>query len=169
VREPFVARWPGQIPAGAVCHEPAMTIDLLPTFAHLAGAQVPSDRIIDGKDITPLLLGQNDAHTPHEAFYFYWGNDLQAVRSGRWKLHLPHAYSSLATPGAGGSPGKYENRQVPLSLYDLESDPGETRNVAGEHADVVQRLEQLAEEARQDLGDAATNRNGKNARKPGRL
>src|SRR4051794_13298532 len=102
VREPFVARWPGKIPAGSVCHEPAMTIDLLPTFAHLAGAEPTADRIIDGKDIGPLLLGQPGAHSPHEALYFYWGRDLQAVRSGRWKLHLPHAYQGLEAPGSGG-------------------------------------------------------------------
>jgi arylsulfatase A-like enzyme len=169
VREPFAARWPGHIPAGSVCREPAMTIDLLPTFAHLAGAQPPSDRIIDGLDITPLLLGQPGARTPHEALYFYWGRDLQAVRSGPWKLHLRHAYSSLATPGAGGKPGEYVQRTLESSLFDLASDPGETTNVAASHPDVVLRLQQLAESARADMGDAATRRAGKNVREPGRL
>jgi arylsulfatase A-like enzyme len=169
VREPFVARWPGHIPAGSVCHEPAMTIDLLPTFAKLAGAQPPADRIIDGRDISPLLLGQPGAHSPHEALYFYWGRDLQAVRSGRWKLHLRHPYSSLETPGGGGKPGQYVTRTIEPSLFDLESDPGETTNVAASHPDVVQRLQQLAESARADLGDAATKRTGKNLREPGRL
>jgi arylsulfatase A-like enzyme len=169
VREPFVARWPGHIPAGAVCHEPVMTIDLLPTFARLAGAQPPADRIIDGRDISPLLLGQPGAHSPHEALYFYWGRDLQAVRSGRWKLHLPHPYTSLETPGGGGKPGKYVTRTIELSLFDVESDPGETTNVAASHPDVVQRLQQMAESARDDLGDRATKRTGKNLREPGRI
>ena len=130
VREPFVARWPGHIPAGLVCHEPAMTIDLLPTFAHLAGARLPDDRIIDGRDITPLLLDQPGARSPHEAFYFYWGLEL-AGRPER-PLEAPPAarLPGLATPGAGGTPGKYDKKTIELSLFDLESDPGETRNVA---------------------------------------
>jgi arylsulfatase A-like enzyme len=169
VREPFVARWPGHIPAGAVCHQPAMTIDLLPTFARLAGAQPPTDRIIDGRDISRLLLGEPGARSPHEALYFYWGRDLQAVRSGRWKLHLPHPYQSLETPGGGGKPGKYVTRTIETSLFDLGSDPGETTNVAASHPDVVQQLQQLAESARADLGDRATKRTGKNLREPGRL
>jgi arylsulfatase A-like enzyme len=169
VREPFVARWPGHIPAGTVCHQPAMTIDLLPTFAHLAGTEVPDDRIIDGRDITPLLLDQPGARSPHEAFYFYWGLELHAVRSGRWKLHLPHPYQGLTTPGAGGTPGKYDKKTIGLALFDLESDPAETTNVAAQHPDVVQRLQQLAEVARADLGDSATQRKGKNVRAPGHL
>jgi arylsulfatase A-like enzyme len=169
VREAFVARWPGHIPAGAVCREPAMTIDLMPTFAKLAGTQPPTDRIIDGRDISSLLLAEPGARAPHEAFYFFWGRDLQAVRSGRWKLHLRHPYSSLVTPGAGGKPGEYATRTIGLALFDLERDPGETTDVAASHPDIVQRLQQLAEAARADLGDPATRRTGKNLREPGRL
>jgi arylsulfatase A-like enzyme len=169
VREPFAARWPGHIPAGSVSAEPVMTIDLLPTFAHLAGATVATDRTIDGKDISPILLGRPGATSPHEALYFFWGRELQAVRSGRWKLHLPHAYQSIATPGSGGSPGKSVTKSIELTLFDLESDPGETQNVAAAHPDVVQRLQQLAEVARDDLGETATKRTGKNVRAPGRL
>jgi arylsulfatase A-like enzyme len=169
VREPFVARWPGHIPAGVVCREPAMTIDLMPTFARLAGAEPPADRIIDGRDISPLLLAEPGARSPHEALYFFWGRDLQAVRSGRWKLHLRHPYAHLVTPGAGGKPGELATRTIERSLFDLESDPGETTNVAASHPDVLQRLQQLAESARADLGDPATRRAGKNLREPGRL
>ncbi|HQU47407.1 MAG: arylsulfatase, partial [Planctomycetia bacterium 21-64-5] len=145
VREPCLMRWPGKIPAGTVCHEPAMTIDLLPTLARLAGASVPDDRIIDGLDIWPLISTQPGAKSPHDALYFYWGGELQGVRSGRWKLHLPHAYRSLAAGGGhGGLPSKYEQRRIELSLFDLESDPGETKNVAAEHPDEVRRLKSLA-------------------------
>ena len=87
---------------GRECAEPAMTIDLLPTVAKLAGATLPSDRIIDGKDIWPLLAGEAGAKSPHEALYFYWGRELHAVRSGKWKLHLPHPYRTARRPGAGG-------------------------------------------------------------------
>ncbi|AGA29558.1 sulfatase family protein [Singulisphaera acidiphila] len=170
IREPFVARWPGKIPAGSICREPAMTIDLLPTFAELAGADRSGDRPIDGRTITPLLLAQPDAKSPHEAFPFYWGQELQAIRSGRWKLHFPHKYRSLAgAPGADGKPAPYQDREIGLSLYDLQSDPGEQSDLATQHPEVVERLSRLADAAREDLGDSATNRQGKNVRPAGKL
>jgi arylsulfatase A-like enzyme len=170
VRVPALFRWPGKVPAGAVCREPAMTIDLLPTIARLAGGQSSADRSIDGKDIWPLLSGQPSAKTPHEALYFYWGADLQAVRSGKWKLHLPHEYRSLrGKPGSGGQPGPYMQRKTGLALFDLDADVSETADVADRHPDVVERLQRLAEKAREDLGDAATKRQGKNVRSPGRI
>lgn len=170
VREPCVMRWPGHIPPGTVCHEPAMTIDLLPTLAKLIGAQAPSDRIIDGLDIWPLISGEPGAKSPHEAFYFYWGQELQAIRSGRWKLHFPHAYRSLPGPGGhGGIPAKYVQKRVELALFDLESDVGETKNVASEHPEIVEQLQRRADQARDDLGDSATGRKGKNVRPAGQL
>jgi arylsulfatase A len=170
VRVPFVARWPGHIPAGTVCREPAMTIDLLPTFARLAGAELPAGRPVDGRDIGPLLTARPGARSPHEALYFYWGRDLQAVRSGRWKMHLPHKYRSLeGKPGSGGMPGPYVDREIGPALFDLEADRGETTDVSAKHPDVVLKLSRLVEQARDDLGDAATGRTGKNVRPPGKL
>jgi arylsulfatase A-like enzyme len=166
VRVPFVARWPRRIPAGTVCREPAMTIDLLPTFAGLAGAVPPA---VDGRDIGPLLRGEPGAKSPHEALFFYWGAELHAVRSGRWKLHFPHAYRSLKEPGSGGRPGPYEQKQIGLSLFDLEADPGESKDVAARHPEVVERLTRLAEAMREDLGDSLLKRPARNARPPGRL
>jgi arylsulfatase A-like enzyme len=167
-REPTVMRWPGHIPAGTVCHEPAMTIDLLPTIAHLVGARVPEN--IDGLDIRPLMFGESGAKSPHEALFFYWGNGLEAVRSGRWKMHFGHQYRSLdGPPGSGGRPGKYQQLKIEPSLFDLKSDPNETTDVAAEHPDVVKRLEALAEKAREDLGDSLTKRKGEGVRPPGRV
>jgi arylsulfatase A len=140
VRVPFIARWPGRIPGGHESAEPAMTIDVLPTVARLAGAEMPADRIIDGRDIWPLLSGQKGAESPHEVLYFYWGLELHAVRSGRWKLHPPHPYQSLDAPGADGVPGKYVRKELELSLFDLIADPGETTNVAANNPQVVQQL-----------------------------
>src|SRR5262249_5941480 len=151
-----IARWPGRIPKGAVGRAPAMTIDLLPTFAQLAGAPVPADRIIDGRDIWPLLSGQEHARSPHDALYFYWGTELHAVRSGKLKLHLPHPYQSLESAGRDGSPGKYVQKQIGLSLFDLERDPGEMTNVADRNRVVLKRLLDYAERARDDLGDSLT-------------
>ena len=81
MREPCVIRWPGKIPAGKSCDELACTMDLLPTFAKLAGTKPPADRIIDGKDIQPLMRGKKDAKSPHEAFYYYYMTQLHAVRA----------------------------------------------------------------------------------------
>jgi arylsulfatase A-like enzyme len=169
VRLPCLMRWPGKIPAGTVCREPAMTIDVLPTVAKLAGAELPKHPI-DGLDIWPLISGKPGAKSPHEALYFYWFNDLQAVRSGRWKLHFPHTYITLADFPAGvdGLPAKYFERRTPLALFDLENDVGERQNVANQHPDVVRRLEALAEKARDELGDSATRREGKGVRPVGR-
>jgi hypothetical protein len=109
------------------------------------------------------------AKSPHEAYYFYWGRELHAVRSGKWKLHLPHPYVSVQTPGGDGKPGEGSRESIELSLFDLETDVGETKNLAAEHPEVVKRLEQLAEQAREDLGDSLTKREGKNVRPPGEL
>ncbi len=165
VREPFIARWPGKIPEGTVCREPAMTIDLLPTIAGLAGATVPQERIIDGLDIWPLLSGVEGAESPHVALYFYYGRELQGVRGGKWKLHLPHSYRSLkGEPGSGGLPGPYEQKKISLALFDLDADPGETTDVAEAYPGVVEKLKALAEVARHDLGDSASNQPGENVR-----
>ncbi len=167
-REPCLMRWSGQIPAGIVCREPAMTIDLLPTIAKLAGARLPEHKI-DGLDIWPLMAGKPNAKSPHEAYYFYWNRELQAVRSGKWKLHLPHSYISLDGKPAGqdGKPVPYVQLNTPLALYDLAQDVGETSNVADQHRDVVMGLQALADKAREDLGDSATKQEGKGVRPAG--
>ena len=168
-REPCIVRWPGKIPAGAVCREIAMTIDFLPTLARLAGAEVPTDRILDGKDIWSLMSGQPGATTPHEAVLYYWGEELQGIRSGKWKLHVPHSYRRSDSPGKGGKPGDEVVRQIGLELFDLEEDIGENINVAARHPDVVKRLAGSLESARKDLGDSLTGQQGRNVRPPGRI
>jgi len=168
-REPCIVRWPGKIPAGAVCREIAMTIDFLPTLARLAGAEVPTDRILDGKDIWSLMSGQPGATTPHEAVLYYWGEELQGIRSGKWKLHVPHSYRRSDSPGKGGKPGDEVVRQIGLELFDLEEDIGENINVAARHPEVVKRLAGSLESARKDLGDSLTGQQGRNVRPPGRI
>jgi len=168
--EPTLARWPGKIPPGSTCRELASTLDILPTFARLAGAELPTDRVIDGRDIWPLLSGQPGARTPHEVFYYYWNNGLEAVESGPWKLHLPHEYRTLAgEPGKDGRPGPYKQARIELALFNIEQDIGEQHDVAAQHPQVVQRLLALAEKAREDLGDSLTGRQGRGRRQPGRL
>ncbi len=168
-REPTIAWWPGHVPAGTKCSEPCGTIDVLPTVAALIGAELPSNAI-DGKDITPLLRGEANAKSPHEAFFFYWGDGLHAVRSGDWKLHFPHDYRSLdGKPGGkDGKPAPYVQKHTDLALYNLSEDIGETQNVADEHADVVARLTKLADGMREQLGDSLTKTKGQANRPPGR-
>ncbi len=169
-RVPALFWGPGRIPAGTVCREPAMTIDLLPTIATWIGA-TPAGPRIDGRDIGPLVAGEPAAKSPHEAYYFYWGRELQAVRRGKWKLHFPHAHPTLAGRDGGkeGIPAKYESARIDLSLFDLEADPGETVDVSASHPAVVEQIKVLADAMRKDLGDSATKQAGTGVREPGRL
>jgi arylsulfatase A-like enzyme len=172
VRVPCVMRWPGTIPAGRVCREPVMTIDLLPTIAGFIGGDLPP-LPIDGRDAGDLVLGVPGATSPQEAYFFYYHrNHLEAMRSGRWKLHFPHKYRTMKgrEPGAGGTPGRYDySATTGLALYDLSRDIGETRDVAAEHPEVVARLSALADAMRSDLGDALTEAPATGARAPGRI
>jgi arylsulfatase A-like enzyme len=171
VRVPALARWPGRVPAGTTCGELAATIDILPTVARLIGAR-PPEHAVDGRDLSPLLFGTPGAASPHEAFCsWYEGGQLQAVRDRRYKLHFAHRYQTLGgrPGGADGSPAPYGTASLGLSLFDLEADRGETKDVAKEHPDVVARLQHHAEEARKELGDALTGVKGAGAREPGRL
>ncbi len=170
-REPTIMRWPGKIPAGKTCNELAATIDVFATVAAITGAKLPQQKI-DGVNISRLMFDKSGkAKSPHEAYYFYWGRHLQAVRSGQWKLHFPHAYRSLngRKGGTGGKPVRYEQLKTGLALYDLTNDIGEKHNVADTHPDVVKRLTALANRARKDLGDSATRQKGSGVREPGRL
>jgi arylsulfatase len=191
VRSPCVMRWPKHIPAGRTCDEPVATIDMLPTIAKLVGAELPKHRI-DGLDVWPILSGQPNAKSPHEALSFFSGDELQAIRSGDWKLHFTHDYLTVAgPPGRSGKPANFENmkpksieesgirgiasrhgyevRRIEQSLFNLTDDPGELRDVAKQHPEVVRRLEALAEKARDDLGDSLANRRGNGTRAAGRV
>ena len=130
MRESTVVRWPGKIPAGEDNDELMSSMDLLPTFAKLAGAKIPADRVIDGKDIWPVLAGE--AKTPHEAFFYHRGNELKAVRSGKWKLHT--------------------NKGRPTLLFDLANDIGEQENLLNAEPSVVQRLNGYLKEFASDIG-----------------
>jgi arylsulfatase A-like enzyme len=190
VREPCIMRWPGVAPAGRECDEPISTIDLLPTIAHLAGASLP-ERPIDGCDVGPIIRREPGAKLARETFYYYAGDELQALRWGDWKLHLPHDYLTPASPpGRDGRPANYDNmqpesmsvsglrgiasrhgyvvRHQPLALFNLKDDVGETRDVAAQHPEIVERLLKSAEAARADLGDSLTHRSGPGVRPVGR-
>lgn len=170
VREPFIVRWPGVIPAGTVCNRLAANIDVLPTLAAVTGAPLPP-RKIDGVSILPLLKEVRGANPRDHIFFYYRSNDLQAIRQGSWTLMLPHTYRSAEheVPGKDGWPGKLHTDSTGLALYDERRDPGERYDVKDENPKVVARMLRLAENAREDLGDALTGRPGKNRRPPGLL
>lgn len=149
LRVPAIVRWPGRVPAGSVCGEVVTAMDLLPTFASVAGAAVPADRVIDGRDISPVLF--DGAGSPHEAFAYYWMEDLQAVRSGRWKLHLARGGAAVE------------------ELYDLEADVAESDDVAASRPEVVARLHAIAEGFRSSLGDRRLGVEGGEVRPVGRV
>ena len=155
-RVPCVVRWPGKIPEGSKSSEIVSTLDLLPTFAKLAGVPLP-EKTIDGHDASNILLGEKKAKSKHEAFYYYQMDQLQCVRSGKWKLHL-------ALDAKKRNWGKPEGK-TPQQLNDLDADVGETKNVSVDHPVVVKRLLALAEKARMELGD--TNKSGKGQREAG--
>ncbi len=166
-RVPAIVRWPGHIPDGQISDELATSMDVFPTVAGLVGAPPPTDRIIDGKDIWPILSGQPGATSPHEVFYYYLRQELRAVRSGRWKLHLPHRFNSIhgASLRTDTFQGTYVEDEIGLSLFDLEQDIGETTNVAYDHPEVVGELLEWAERAREELGDSLTGRVGAGLRR----
>lgn len=148
-RSACLMRWPGKIPAGEVSRRTLCTIDVLPTFAHLAGAPLPKNPI-DGKNVWDLITGKPGAAHPHRYYAFSTNDVLEAVISGdgRWKLHLPHSYRTLAEAGRDGAAGKYRQARIDLSLFDMEADPYETTNVLDRFPDVARRMQSYAEEHR---------------------
>ncbi len=146
MRMPCVMRWPGKITAGAVNDALSSTMDMLPTFASLAGAKLPSNKI-DGHDITSILFDPKNTTSPwdDDGFFFYRVEQLEAVRSGDWKLYLPITAQSK-NPTSKQAPSK-------LKLFDVRHDVSEEHEVSAQHPEVVQRLTQLAEKARADIGD----------------
>ncbi len=173
VRVPFLARFPGKIPAGSTSREIAGTIDVLPTIAEATGAALP-DRVIDGKTIWPLLQQPASAKSPHEALFFYYANNqLQGMRSGPWKMYFPHKSLSnevaAAKPGVDGAIGRSGSIVVGTELYHLGQDPQEKKNVSAEQPEVIKKLNTLADAIRSDLGDSITGVKGKSVRPAERL
>ncbi len=167
IKVPFIARWPGRIPNGIVSRELAASIDIFPTLLKLAGAAVPEDRVIDGRDIFPLMTSAN-AKTPHEAIFAMRGRELAIIRSGKWKLHVREPGTSqmfqpgwvdprrpdgvtILAPSEQATPYEYPgvitgDASKEMMLFDIHADPAEQHNVAAENPDVVQRLKAMFDE-----------------------
>ena len=149
-RVPCIVRWPNKIPKGIVCRELATSMDFYPTLAALGNATLPNDRVIDGKNILSLMQSEN-AKSPHEIFFYYMRNCLEAVRNTEWKLHV-----------------RKEDQEI-KELYNLRADPGETKNLFKANPEVVKELTTKMDECRRDIGDEATGIKGKNIRPAGRV
>lgn len=188
VRVPTVMRWPGVVPVNQTCRSPLMSIDLLPTVCRILGTDLP-DNPIDGIDVLDTLRGESQP-LDQRPLVFYAGNELQAVRWGKWKLHFAHQYltpiddyrddgrpagygklkpKSITESGIEGIASRhgYRVELLPLTLFDLSADIGETTNLAEQHPEVVRQIDMMAEVYRQELGDSLTNRVGQNVRPVG--
>ncbi|MCK0158321.1 sulfatase [Cellulophaga sp. F20128] len=163
LRVPFIVRAPGKVPAGSTSDLVAATIDLLPTIASIAGAKKPSDRVIDGLDISAIIHGKSK--TLVRPYFYYQHQDLRAVRLGKWKLHLPHDENSNSIAFKKWPIHIAPKDRVLFSkpiLYDLENDISEATDVANEHPVVVGKLMELLDWAKEDIGDF--HKRGVNAR-----
>ena len=190
VRVPCIAIWDGKIPAGKVCDQLVTGVDVLPTLAKVCGLKSPT-KTIDGEDLSGLL-GEPQSASGRAEFAYFSGTELHAVRRGKWKLHVPHEYLTVdGLPGTNGKPANYANMKpraieesgirgiasrhgyrvesLPLSLFDLATDPGERVNVAEAHPDIVAALMSRVEILRADLGDSLTQRRGQGVRPVGQV
>jgi len=169
-RVPCIMMWTGKIQPGLICNRLASTIDFLPTLVELSNANLPVKKI-DGVSLTSLLFNLEDANPRSHFLYYYQKNSLEAVTDGRWKLVFPHKFRSYEKnqPGNDGNPGKTAEGETGLMLYDLRRDQGERYDVKQSYPDVVNSLLNIANIAREDLGDDLTDSPGKNQREPGKL
>ncbi len=133
MRVPCIMSWKGKIPSGTVCDEMSATIDLLPTFANLAGAKIPDDRIIDGKNIWPIISGKKGARSPHDIYYYYKGNRLESARQGKWKVRRS---------------GK---KSQSVELYDLENDITESKNLSQKNPELIETILKKMDKFDKDL------------------
>ncbi|MHC4518696.1 MAG: sulfatase-like hydrolase/transferase, partial [Planctomycetota bacterium] len=146
-RSACVVKFPGRIKAGTVSNKTFCSLDILPTVAYLAGAELPANPV-DGKNVWDVMAGKRDATNASEYYPFSTGKTFEGVISGdgRWKLHLPHKYRTLVKAAHDGAAGKYRQETIGLSLFDMENDPYETTNVLEKHPQVAERLQRLAEQ-----------------------
>jgi uncharacterized sulfatase len=174
-RVPLIARWPGRIPAGRTSAGLSVMMDLFTTVLSATGVKMPDDRLLDGKDLLPLLTGKSDA-SPHDVIFGHKSSKLATIRDQRWKLHVLPPSGIHLKPGADGKwldprapdgvtilapyeqynldayPGLQSgDAPAKMQLFDLQNDPGEQHDVAAQHPDEVRRLEALFEAVNKDV------------------
>ena len=169
-RVPTIMKWPKVISAGSISNNIAATIDVFPTIANIVSSELPKHKI-DGVDISSILEGRRDSNPRDHLYYYYGKNNLEAVRKDNWKLVFPHESRSYKNvlPKNDVNPGPYSKFTAEYALYNLRRDPGEEYNVKELYPEIVKELEDLAEIARNDLGDDLNNRIGNNIRESGTI
>jgi arylsulfatase A-like enzyme len=175
IRVPFIARLPGVIPAGKTSHQPAIIMDIFPTVLGLCGGGADSTKL-DGLALMPVLKAERKS--PHAALFFFRGERLCAVRSGKWKLHVcpnpnparrmsadekwtdPRAPDGvrILAPYEQSHPSEHPGLLTgdiwkESALFDLENDPGEQHNIIGQHSDVAESLARLVERTRKQMAE----------------
>ncbi len=145
-RNACIMKYPGAIKPGTGSNKMLCSVDIMPTITNLAGAELP-DNTIDGRNLWDLIINKPGAKNPHDYYPFSTGSSFEGVMTGdgKWKLHLPHRYRTLARAGKDGQPGKYQRKKIGLTLFDMENDPYETTNVIDKYPKVAQRLRKIAE------------------------
>jgi arylsulfatase A-like enzyme len=148
-RVPFIVHWPAKIKQGSVSDTPANAMDLFPTLSQIIDQPLPSDRIYDGESLIPLLHDQPLKRKVDQPFYYYNCENLQAVRLGDWKLHLPRSTEQLPFWDKNKA---FTKLRSPV-LYNLRTDPTESIDVAAEQSEVVERIQKIAASTRLELGE----------------
>ncbi|WP_231603590.1 sulfatase family protein [Neorhodopirellula pilleata] len=148
-RVPFIFHWPALIKQGFESVTPIVAMDLFPTLSEIIGAPLPADRKFDGVSLVPLLNGEDLARQDTEPFYYYNCENLQAIRQGNWKLHLPRSQEQVPF----WEKNKAFFRLTKPVLYNLRTDHGESQDVAADHQEIVQQMLQTAQGAREELGE----------------
>jgi arylsulfatase A len=153
MREPCIMRWPGRIPAGTTCNRIAGNIDMLPTFAKLTGGELPSDRVLDGRDVTSLMFKADAPPVRDTHLYFTGAGKLGAIRQGDWKLFLagPAKKAQASKPAGPKAKTAGGDEVSDGTLFDLAKDPYETTDVASQHADIVAKLRAEAQQREKEI------------------
>ncbi|MCU0779572.1 MAG: sulfatase [Akkermansiaceae bacterium] len=153
MRVPCIVKWPAKVPKGTVRDELVAATDFYPTLAALAGHDPATLPKHDGVNLLPVWRGENPQTPPRREFFYFKRGELQAVRAGQWKLR--HAIET----GGKDDPSR-------LELFDLAAEPGETRDLAAEHPDIVARLSAAMTDIRAKLGDTRLGIQGSERRPP---
>ena len=131
-RSACIIKYPPKLKANTRMDRAFFSVDLLPTLSHLAGINLPETMVMDGMNVWDLIAGDESAINPHDYYPLSTSRNFEGIMSGdgKWKLHIPHSYRTLITPGMDGQAGKYESRDIELSLFDMENDPMESKTIA---------------------------------------
>ncbi|OIQ40221.1 MAG: hypothetical protein BM563_02810 [Bacteroidetes bacterium MedPE-SWsnd-G1] len=145
-RSACIIKYPNHLEANSSSDKMFSSLDLLPTLASITSLELPEGPM-DGKNVWDLITGEAGAKNPHNYYPFSTGKNFESVMSGdgKWKLHLPHKYASLNTPGKDGASGNYDNKEIELSLFDMENDPYESKNVINEYPEIAKQLKAFSD------------------------